>query len=248
MSAPIRYVLLGLAVVATPAFGAGALSSDRPGFSTAPYTVAPGSWQLEAGYLHAESDDGRTDREVIPEAVLRTGIAGPLELNLAMNGYVRTERGGSSESGIGDFAMGFKAGTATTSVGNFGALARVTLPTGDAPGTVDDPGLTAALLWDRGIRPGTSLFGTLQADFADAFGDSTTTWTPAIGVSTTLVDRLGGFVEYYAQIPEEGDTAHTVDLGLTWLATADLQLDFHLGAGLNDEAEDFAGFGLAHRF
>lgn len=248
MSAPIRYFLLGLAVATTPAFGAGSLSSDRPGFSTAPYTVAPGGWQLEAGYLHAESDDGGTEREVIPEAVLRTGIAGPLELNLAMNGYVRTERGGSSDSGIGDFAMGFKAGPATTSVGNFGALARVILPTGDAPGTVEETGLTTALLWDRGIRPGTSLFGTLQADFADAFGESTTTWTPAIGVSTTLVDRLDGFVEYYARIPDEGDTAHTVDFGLTWLATAGLQLDAHFGAGLNDEAEDFFGFGLSRRF
>jgi hypothetical protein len=224
------------------------LSADRPTFSAGPSTVAPGRVQVEAGYRHNRFDDGDVETDILPEANVRQGLVPGLEANLAMDGYVERRTPGRDRSGVGDLAAGFKMGQWTTPFGRFGVLARAVLPTGDAPGTVDDPGVTAAALWARDLNPYAHLFGTLQAGVDDAFGDADTTWYPAFGIDTLLTGSLRGFLEYYAAIPEAGGTGHTVSTGLTLGMGPETQLDLHFGAGLSDEAPDSAGFGVAHRF
>jgi hypothetical protein len=55
----------------------------------------------------------------------------------------------------------------------------------------------------------------------------------------TISDRLGSFVEYYGVIEERAADQHSVDGGVTFLLSEDLQLDISAGAGLNDAAPDF---------
>ena len=71
-------------------------------------------------------------------------------------------------------------------------------------------------------------------------------YTLAVGAGIT--DKLGVFIEGFGLIPEEGDTEHLFDAGLTYLVLANFQLDLSGGIGLNDNSVDnFISFGLTYR-
>ncbi len=70
-------------------------------------------------------------------------------------------------------------------------------------------------------------------------------YSGALGMSVT--EQFGVFAEYYGVLPEAGDKQHLLDTGLTYLVKQNLQLDFSIGIGVNDEATDqFIGFGLSY--
>jgi hypothetical protein len=71
----------------------------------------------------------------------------------------------------------------------------------------------------------------------------------ALGYSWT--DWLGSYVEYFGFYPNDRSTdcAHSINGGLTFPVTDNLQFDVRLGAGLNEEADDFlVGSGFAVRW
>ena len=75
--------------------------------------------------------------------------------------------------------------------------------------------------------------------------------TNSLTSAYALTDKLGAYVEYYGLYPNNKgtDCAHTVDGGFTYLITDNLQLDWRIGFGLNEEADDFLmGVGLSWRF
>ncbi len=70
-------------------------------------------------------------------------------------------------------------------------------------------------------------------------------YSGALGIS--LTESLGLFAEYYGVLPEAGDKEHLLDTGITYLVKPNLQLDFSVGIGVNEEAADhFIGFGLSY--
>ncbi len=70
-------------------------------------------------------------------------------------------------------------------------------------------------------------------------------YSGALGIS--LSEQFGVFAEYYGVLPESGEKQHLLDTGLTYLVKQNLQLDFSIGVGVNDEATDhFIGFGLSY--
>lgn len=78
------------------------------------------------------------------------------------------------------------------------------------------------------------------------FFQTTNSLTTAYG----LADRLGAFLEYYGLYPNNKgtDCAHTVNGGFTYLITENLQLDWRIGTGLNEKADDFlTGVGISWR-
>ena len=88
------------------------------------------------------------------------------------------------------------------------------------------------------------VFAQLSAVFSSETqgkGDSTRhfVFSPELALSRSLGERLGAFVEYFADIEESASDQHSLDGGFTWLARDDLQLDLSAGIGLNDEAPDF---------
>lgn len=63
-----------------------------------------------------------------------------------------------------------------------------------------------------------------------------------------LTEKIGAFVEAFGLIPEDGESSHLIDAGITYLLLPNLQLDFSGGLGLNEEAIDsFLSFGLSYR-
>ncbi len=65
-----------------------------------------------------------------------------------------------------------------------------------------------------------------------------------IGIS----DKLGGFIESYGLIRENGYNEHMLDAGLTYLVMRNFQLDISGGIGINKNATDsFISFGFSYR-
>ena len=73
----------------------------------------------------------------------------------------------------------------------------------------------------------------------------------ALGLGYSFTDKIGGFVELYADRPLEDSskTNATFDFGATYLAAATLQLDAGVNLGVSDAATDQEFYvGVAKRF
>jgi hypothetical protein len=66
-----------------------------------------------------------------------------------------------------------------------------------------------------------------------------------------FTDELSGFVEYFAHFEKKAVPSHNVDIGLLYLITNDLQIDFAVGASQLDNDPDldlFLTVGISFRF
>ena len=86
-----------------------AIDTNRPGFSSSPYVLKPGTWQIETG-IDYERDDDRDDSStvILPLAQLRYGLMDEIELTLDWAGVARTRSGGDTSTGITDANVGVK--------------------------------------------------------------------------------------------------------------------------------------------
>jgi len=238
--------VLGMALVTSAqAQEANPIITERPGFSSSPYTVAPGVFQIESGYQYLRDDSGSgMDDHSFPLLLMRLGIADSVELQLNLPGYSWTDVGGNSVSGANDASVAVKWNVsspgATVPVALFAALS---LPVGDSEFTSDevDPSLGAFWSYSGGL----DWFGTVVINHSN----DKTSATNAVGISFSVNQNTGLFVEYYGTFTENAGPEHYLDGGITFLASNDLQIDLNAGVGLNGRASDlFIGFGLGYRF
>ncbi|HEY5895914.1 MAG TPA: transporter, partial [Chthoniobacterales bacterium] len=69
-----------------------------------------------------------------------------------------------------------------------------------------------------------------------------------ITFSHDIIGNLAGYVEFFSQLTE-GDLIITLDAGLTYALTEDIQLDCGCNFGVTESAEGFNPFvGLSMRF
>ena len=215
-----------------------AISSDRPGFSTGPGTVAQGQLQVEAG---AQYDDG-ADGVALPLALFRYGVGERTEVRATWNGGVLGDGRGGTAGGAVEIKQTLTDGERVQT----GLLLGVAIPSGGGP---LDP--SAGFLWSASVTDALSVFGTATAGpAAQADGERRWTATNAVGLGFSLSGQVGLFAEHFVSATEgEGEQAHVVDGGVTWLVTDDLQLDLTGGVSVGEaDVGSFLGGGLAYRF
>lgn len=217
--------------------------SERPSFSATPFVVGPGIWQIESGYDYAR-DGGSFKGHVLPNLLLRYGLSDEFELQFAWAGFSRVETGAGSTTGVTDSELGLKIAvtdaTATVPVAFFAGLS---LPTGESGFTSDsfDPRIGA--FWAH--RGSLDWFGgvTLTKSGSDYSLDN------GVGLSFSFAEDVSGYAEWEVNLPDGGDSTHSLNLGVTWLQNSDLQFDVNGNVGLNSRAIDYGlGVGLAYRF
>ena len=244
VTAPTLFLLCGAAIAQGDT-----ISAERPGFRTAAGTMAPARFQIEGGVEHQRNDEGiNAETTTLPFLVLRAGLTERTELQLSWAGYADQQFDqGSDVDGVNDASIIFKyrasAADAKTPFVLFGALS---VPVGDDELTSDGTDPTLGLAWSDA----SGLFGTFTlASVTDGEADRTTELSGALGNGFSISENLGAYLEYFGTVRDSGAPTHQVNSGLTYLASADLQLDIYLGAGLNSHAPDFfAGAGAAWRW
>jgi hypothetical protein len=230
------------------------LLTDRPTFTAGPHTVAPGRFQIEMGYTFTESGDADTHN--FGEMLARIGILPWLEGRLALNSYILLRSPTDDLNGLQDISVAAKAVVLRRPAGSSAAVPQVALlfgaeiPTGTSGFGANEmqPGVRATLdfnLSDRFVLASNVGWAYLQAEdgrFHQGSG--------SLVLGYSISGPLFAFVEWYGLFPENrgGGADHYVDGGLVILLGPNFQLDWRIGAGLQNSTPNwYTGAGLSFR-
>lgn len=228
------------------------LVTDRPDFTESTASVAPGRVQLESGYTLTRSDG--VDAHDLGEALLRVGVAGPLELRLGANSWHVADAPGGTTAGWTGPTVGAKATLLGPEGGappmpSVALLAGTSLPVGGdelAPEGAE-PEAALALGWDltERLSLGANLTHGRPLHDGERFGRT----TASLAAGLSLTESLGTYLEAYTLHPSapDGEDSDVLNGGVTVLLGPDAQLDARLGTGLGRGPDLVLGVGFAVR-
>jgi hypothetical protein len=245
----------------TPRAAMRELSTDRPDQTESPYTVDAGHFQLEMDVVNFSYDrynPARTDTRVETTSLaainLKVGLCNQVDFQLGINPYtrIRTEDRVTGtvthQQGFGDIIPRLKWNLWGNDGGRtaLALMPFVKLPANqDRVGTRSvEGGLIVPLAvelterWHLGVMT--------ELDFIrDGAGDGyhpETVNTLTLGFDFT--NRLGGYVEFASTVSTDDDSPWigTVNTGLTFALTDNIQLDAGINLGVTRSADDFNPF------
>lgn len=255
MSGMTRWWLAALAVVVGSSWAAGpmepvVLNTERPSEADRPTTVAPGNWLLEGGYAYQQLED--VDIHRIGEVLLRYGLMDRLEARLGLNSYVVMEAAiGADGFENHDLGLKYRVLDQRGWVPSFGLEGRITLPTGSSRVDSNDvqAGIRGLAAWDD-VLPALDLVGNLGFELESMGGNDFSQYPWAFGATYQFHRNWQTFLELYGDINTENIPNRSyIHSGFVFQHNRGVQLDAHLGFGLNGLAGDWvAGVGGAAQF
>jgi hypothetical protein len=241
------------------------MATDRPDKTESAYTVDAGHFQMEMDvvtWVHDRYTADRSDVDSVSVAPvnLKVGLTNRIDLQVVIETYtwVRTKDRVSGrvarQRGFGDVTMRLK----TNLWGNDGGRsALAVMPFIKLPTNEDDLGNDAVeggLIFPLAVELpyGWGLGGQMEFDFnEDADGSGYhPEFVNTVELGHDIVGDLGGYVEFFSVASTERDShwQATVDFGLTYALTEDLQLDGGVNVGVTRATEDVNPFlGLSVR-
>lgn len=242
------------------------MSTDRPDKTESAYTVDAGHFQLEMDLVTYTRDRERIggvthklEAWAIAPVNLKVGLWNRADLQLILETYnhVSERPGGSrvTRRGFGDLTTRFKYNLWGNDGGKtaFAAMPYLKFPTSqDGHGNDSVEGgliLPLAIELPRGFGLGlmTQFDCVRDADDRGYHAEFVNTIT----VSRDLVGNLGGYVEFFSLVSAERGSKWigTLDLGLTYAVSENIQLDAGVNIGVTKSADDWNPFlGLSWRF
>ena len=244
------------------------LITDRPDFTESTETIPAKHFQLEAGYTFTYDREGkrRVRDHAAPEFLLRIGLVDNLELRIGWDGYFWTQSRFEAETrsgrriaredwnqGANDLSLGFKYKFVEQDgwMPHLGVIGAITVPSGSAGVSSGDVDPEIVLLWAFDVTDSFAVAGNVGLAAPTDDGDRFFQTSASLSAAVALSQKVGTYVEYFGFYPntEHSDAAHSVNVGLTYLINNNFQIDWRIGAGLNEEADDFfTGVGFAWRF
>lgn len=249
----------------------GRINTDRPSFTPSNATVPAGRLQVESGYTfsHDLTRTTRNDEHVFPELAVRLGLNDWLELRTFWAGqtYSRTTRlpGGtllSQVDGPTNYLAGFKwkLSDQDTWIPEAALITDLAIPTsGSSPNTSDGVEPVLALLYGWDLTERFTLAGStgLSTDFdrgddVAPLGDSFERFSQSFVGFLSAREDVTLFYEWFV-LSRTNSTAklpqHSMDGGIIYQPTPNIQLDLRAGFGLGDHPTDFfTGAGLSFRY
>lgn len=248
----VSFFLLGLSASIVLFGNEDIIVPDRPGFSTGTQTVKPNTVNVELGYQYSYNNHNpQQSSHTLPQMVLRTGLSENVEIDLLWDGInVDKEEGSEVLRSKADLSIGSKYKLVNNDDYHFTAMGIFSLPTGSSPSTSGSIDPLLGLLWDYSISDNNTLFGTVQASSSTIDHNRVYDERFSLGTSYSHTDVLSSFIEFFTIMPSESSLYNikTIDCGMAYLLTNDIQLDFSIGFGLNKYTSNFIGFGIATRF
>lgn len=244
-------VLCGMVIFAPVAGAAGQesgppeLVTDRPDITESSVAVSPGLIQLELGAEAARDADGRSLTG--PNLLVRYGMIPGLELRLGVPSYGSvTSSDGERQNGWGDVEIGAKWARPFGRRWAAGVIPFATLSTGS--GAYRDEAATAGVVGTWSVELGERFDLSGNTGAAWMRGVPGPGWTQTLSLGAGVSERIGTFVEIFAEKDPRAAVRPFADLGATWLLTPTLQLDTSAGVGFGAASESrFFGVGLSIR-
>ncbi len=223
------------------------LSTDRPDRTESPYSVDPGHFQFEIDLVNS-TIKGNSSDTVVAGINAKAGLTESIDLQVIAESLVINSSESDSKNGYGDTTIRLKGNLYGNDDGD---TALAIMPYYTIPTRSDEIGASTAVLGaaipfayslPENISGGIMLEPSLSLSGEGTVTDRFNLATMAT-FSREIYGDLGGFVEFYNEISSSPWLA-TLDLGLTWGMTSNLQWDIGSSFGLTSEAEDvnlFAG-------
>jgi hypothetical protein len=242
----------------TPAKLLREVSIDGPGATESPYTVDAGHFQIELSFVEFTSDKSDTAWS-FATMLLKAGLRNNLDVELVLEPYSivkeSTEGGRMSSQGFGDTSLRFKYNL----WGNDGGRTALALtPYVRFPTSGQNLGSRSV---EGGLRgpfelelPGevyldvTSGFDFLKAKDGSGYHPE---FINAISVYRHLLNRLGGYVEFFSAVSTHNTSewTGTFDTGFIYELAEDMQLKGGVNIGVTSSADDLTVFiGAAWRY
>jgi hypothetical protein len=263
LSLTVGLVAAGLLALAAPARAEDrAFCADRPGQTTPPCTLAPGTVMIETalGTWERESEPGsRSDTLTLGSSLLRAGVTSRLEAQIGWAPLgVQWQRDAATgavqrRTSAGDLTLGLTYGLAGAN-GPVAVQGFATVPTGGSAIGAGDWGAGLRLPAQVALTSGIDLVVTPEIDAAvNQSGEGRhLAYGGAVGIALALSDtvNLGGdLAAFRDQEPGDPITRVTGGLSLAWQAGEGTQIDMGTTAGINQDSPDLAVYlGIAHRF
>ncbi len=240
------------------------LSPDRPDKTDSPYTVDAGHFQWEMDFANYTYDkDNRQSVQAwnVAPFNFKVGLLNNMDLQVIYDNYlnVRTKDTMTGmttrQSGFGDLTTRLKINVWGNDGGttSFGLVPFVKFPVNtDQLGNNAVEGGTGFLLaiklphdFDLGMETAMGAFqNDDDSDYHAEFANSVT-------LDHSIIGKLSGYVEFFSDISTERhlDWIGSVDVGLEYLLTENIQLDCGCNFGVTRAADDFNPFaGITVRF
>jgi hypothetical protein len=240
------------------------LSPDRPDQIESPFTVDAGHYQLEMDFANFTYDKtGGTTMEAwaVGDFNLRIGLLNQLELSLIFDNYLhihtddRIAGTSTTQSGVGDFTARLKINLWGDDGGQtaFGLLPYVKFPTSTdnlgnnavEGGMIFPLAVSLPYDFDLSLETAVSLMNN------DATGGYHEEFIASASLDHQIIGKLSGFVEFFSNFTTESHAGWvgTVDTGLEYHVTKNIQLDCDCYWGVTRAAADFNPFcGITVRF
>lgn len=244
------------------------MSTDRPDKTESPYTLDAGHFQIEMDVLNYSYDrhnperrDIRIESVSIAPINLKAGLYNNVDLQLVVESYTsvrvkdRETPSRTRQQGFGDITPRLKVNL----WGNDGGpTALAVMPYVKLPTNQDDLGnnsveggviVPLAVELPHGFGMGVMTQFDFIRDESD--GGHHAEFVNTITFSRDIVGNLGGYVEFFSLVSAESgsDWVGTLDLGLTYGLTKDIQLDAGINIGVTRSADDLNPFlGISWRF
>ena len=240
------------------------LTPDRPDKTESPYTVDAGHFQVEMDFANFTYDrtDGVTTRAWnIAPINLKVGLLNNADLQLIFDSYlhVRTEDRPAgtttTQSGVGDLTARLKINLWGNDGGQtaFGLLPFVKFPT--STDQLGNHAVEGGIIFPLAVKlpAGFDLGLETAVSFLQNASDTRyhEEFINSITVGHTIIGDLGGYVEFFSSISTERHSTWvgTVDVGLGYALTRNVQLDCGCNFGITRAADDLNPFaGITVRF
>lgn len=240
------------------------LSPDRPDKTESPYTVDAGHYQLEmdfANFTYHQTDSTITRAWNVAPFNLKAGLLNNVDLQFVFDNYLyvrtddRTSGTSTTQSGAGDFVARLKINLWGDDGGQtaFALLPYVKFPT--STDNLGNDAVEGGVIFPLAVKLPADLDLGLETAVSflrdDNDGNYHEDFINSITLNHTLVGRLSGYLEFFSDISTESHSSWigTVDTGLEFLVTKNVQLDTGCNFGVTSAADDFNPFaGITVRF
>lgn len=225
--------------------GLNEMTVDRPGIAESPYTVTPGTYQLEVGIDYFKRYNGELFH--LPTALFRTGISKSAELRVSSR-QVSNRTDGTSFTGVAPLSVGVKLHIVRQDewIPEIDILTNVVIPINPASSQSKTLGYEVLLLFQNDFYPNTAINYNVGYIWDSNRGKSI--FTASFCFNYLPTSRVGLFAEYFGYVPGQLPTEHGLDGGMTYLLRPKLQLDISAGVSrLEKENNLFVSSGFTLR-
>ena len=224
------------------------LVTDRPDFTESALAIPARMIQIESGAEFVRFNS--LEEWTYPNALARIGVGYNLELRLGFSGWNTISSGNQSNTYLNDILLEAKYQfTKEDALVPFAILVVSTLPTGAEEVSVGKTEAGLVLSASYGISDQFDIGLNLGAISAESKNERVINSVVSLALGIGLNEKLGAYVEIFAEIPQNETWQPVLDGGLTYLVHPTAQLDFYVGKGLNKYAPDLiVGTGFSFRF